>query len=105
MANQNRLISATVGTSAITYAYDHQSRLISATTGGTTVRYLYDGWNRIAEYNGTTQIAAYLWGLDLSGSPQGAGGVGGLLAISSIASGSVSDTFYPAYDGNGNVSE
>ncbi|MCH7229097.1 RHS repeat-associated core domain-containing protein [Haloferula sp. A504] len=102
---ENRLISATVGTTTTTYTYDHLSRLTSVTTGGTTVRYLYDGWNRIAEYNGTTQIAAYLWGLDLSGTPQGAGGVGGLLAISAIASGSIADTFYPAYDGNGNVSE
>jgi len=40
-----------------------------------------------------------------SNTPQGAGGVGGLLSISAIASGSISDTFYPAYDGNGNVSE
>jgi len=102
---ENRLISATVGATTITYTYDHLSRLTSATTGSTTVRYLYDGWNRIAEYNGSTQIAAYLWGLDLSNTPQGAGGVGGLLSISAIASGSISDTFYPAYDGNGNVSE
>jgi len=40
---ENRLISATVGATTITYTYDHLSRLTSATTGSTTVRYLYDG--------------------------------------------------------------
>jgi len=40
-------------------------------------------------------------GNDLSGSPQGAGGVGGLLAASDAASGR---SWCYAYDGNGNVS-
>jgi RHS repeat-associated protein len=38
--------------------------------------------------------------MDLSGSMQGAGGVGGLLAVTEGAT-----THYPVYDGNGNVSE
>lgn len=38
--------------------------------------------------------------MDLSGSMQGAGGVGGLLAVTEG-----SETYYPTYDGNGNVSE
>jgi RHS repeat-associated protein len=41
------------------------------------------------------------WGLDLSGSLQGAGGVGGLLADGDALGG----LWYPTYDGNGNVSE
>jgi RHS repeat-associated protein len=42
-----------------------------------------------------------MWGTDLSGSPQGAGGVGGLLEVSYY--GSTTTNCFPAYDGNGNV--
>jgi RHS repeat-associated protein len=38
--------------------------------------------------------------MDLSGTMQGAGGVGGLLAVTDSTG-----TYYPTYDGNGNVSE
>ena len=41
-----------------------------------------------------------LWGLDLDGTLQGAGGVGGLLAV--VRDG---DTYIPTYDANGNISE
>ena len=47
---------------------------------------------------------SYSWGMDLSGSMQGAGGVGGLLAVTDHGSQSA-DHFFPTYDGNGNVSE
>jgi RHS repeat-associated protein len=40
-----------------------------------------------------------MWGLDLTGTEQGAGGVGGLLLFNDSADGSS----FPAYDGNGNV--
>ena len=100
------------------YAYDAQSRLISRSVGvspTTTTAYIHDGWNRIAEYTVTpgnpnatppTEPVAslsksYLWGLDLSATLQGAGGVGGLLSVNTIG-GSV---HYPAYDGNGNITE
>jgi RHS repeat-associated protein len=53
----------------------------------------------IHKYTGTT-LTTRTWGLDLSGSLQGAGGVGGLLAEKQGA-----NTYYPTYDGNGNVSE
>jgi RHS repeat-associated protein len=63
----------------------------------------YDGWNRIAEYTYAdseyTLAHTYLWGLDLSETPQGAGGVGGLLCIDS----GNDVRYYPAYDLNGNV--
>ena len=110
---ENRLVATQVGTSGplVRYLYDVQSRRIakSVTTGGSagpTTLYLYDNWNRIAEYTGTTPTLAktYLWGLDLSGSTQGAGGVGGLLAVSEISNSPISN-FYPTFDGNGNVSE
>ena len=44
------------------------------------------------------------WGMDLSSSMQGAGGVGGLLAVTDHGSESTAH-FFPTYDGNGNVSE
>jgi len=46
-------------------------------------------------------LHSYVWGTDLSGSSQGAGGVGGLLSITTHNSSSI--TYYPAFDANGNV--
>jgi RHS repeat-associated protein len=49
-------------------------------------------------------LSSFLWGLDLSGSPQGAGGVGGLLAVSDQSTiNSQPSTHFVSYDGNGNV--
>jgi RHS repeat-associated protein len=69
-------------------------------------KFVYDGWNLLAEFDALnapsvpTLTRSYAWGSDLSGTPRGAGGVGGLLFISDMSSG----IFYsPAYDGNGNV--
>jgi RHS repeat-associated protein len=62
-------------------------------------KYVYNGWNLIATYDGNNALQkSYLWGIDLRGSLQGAGGVGGLLAENSN-----STSYYPVYDGNGNV--
>lgn len=76
-------------------------------TGFTAVasqaRYVYDGWNLIAEYNATSALAltrTLVWGLDWSGTLQGAGGVGGLRLVRDYGTG---DTYLPVYDGNGNV--
>ena len=45
-------------------------------------KFLYDGWNLIAELNmDNTKVLTFVWGTDLSGSLQGAGGVGGLLKV------------------------
>jgi len=73
-----------------------------------STRWLWDGWNPVAEYTATsatsttlTLHATYVWGLDLSGSLQGAGGVGGLLAAK-VCSPS-SSLYYPSFDGNGNI--
>ncbi|HNQ90555.1 MAG TPA: RHS repeat-associated core domain-containing protein, partial [Verrucomicrobiota bacterium] len=65
--------------------------------------FLYDGWNVVAELNATNNamIRSYTWGTDLSGSVQGAGGVGGLLHVGYHV-GTVTNGFV-AYDGNGNV--
>jgi RHS repeat-associated protein len=105
-----------------TYVYDHLGRRIRKTTtaaasqGASDIAYLYEGWNVVAEYAiasgpGVSLAQAYTWGLDLSGSGQGAGGVGGLLCIhrgpGTDGSGERTWTaaFYPTYDGNGNISE
>ena len=53
----------------------------------------------IAPATGPVETAEAVWGTDLSGSAQGAGGVGGLLLRESSATGAS----YYHYDGNGNV--
>ncbi len=107
-----------------TYTYDYLGRRIRKTTtssalqGVADIAYVYDGFNVVAEYTLTTEgssvseglLQAYTWGLDLSGSMQGAGGVGGLLCIHrspGIDNGNRTwgATFYPTFDGNGNISE
>jgi RHS repeat-associated protein len=92
------------------FSYDGQSRRIGKKVSnwdGTTwvvssnVVFLYDGWNLIAEMdalNSNAVVRTYVWGLDLSGSMQGAGGVGGLLSVTNSGA-----TYAPAFDGNGNV--
>jgi RHS repeat-associated protein len=96
----------------LNFAYDAQGRRIRkqvfawtgsawATTPASDLRFLYDGWNLLAEYNALASnavVRTHVWGLDLSGSEQGAGGVGGLLWT---ISGSAAHA--PGYDANGNV--
>ena len=93
----------------IYYSYDAQSRRISKQIDSAPVTsYVYDGWNMIADYfnlNSSFTIRnSYTWGMDLSGSMQGAGGVGGLLQVTDHET-LTTDHYYPTYDGNGNVSE
>jgi RHS repeat-associated protein len=66
-------------------------------------RFIYDGWNVMAEFDttsGYTMKRRFIWGVDLSGSLQDAGGVGGLLWFRDEE---VGVAMMPAYDGNGNV--
>lgn len=124
---ENRLESAESSTARYEYGYDFMSRRIerrsyTGTTGNWTLsetrRFLYDGWHLIAEYtiktvDGDTRpalVATHLWGLDLSQTVGGAGGVGGLLrtrGYSIAADGTLvpGTRYYPTYDANGNVSE
>ncbi len=86
--------------------FDSGSRKIATTANGITTLYLYDAWNCIAEYRrvdlqSTSLSKTRLWGTDLSGSQQGAGGVGGLLSETHISN-PQSPIYYPTYDGNGN---
>jgi len=93
----------------ITFQYDWMGRRIRKTVvdldTGQTVSdtvFLYDGWNLIAEVDAQTGelLRIYVWGLDLSGTMQGAGGIGGLLWITRLAS---PVSCFVIYDGNGNV--
>ena len=107
---ENRLISVTKADGTqVTNVYDGLSRRVRKTSkkGATVLSdtgFVYDGWNVIAEYNlasGSPALTAVnTWGLDLSNSRQGAGGVGGLLARTT---GGATRSY--TFDGNGNVSE
>jgi RHS repeat-associated protein len=104
----------------LVFEYDAQSRRIRKTVstyaaGGwaeqTDAVILYDGWNVMAELDanaGKVRLRTYVWGIDLSGSLQGAGGVGGLLWVSNYQTAYQEETLptgvhFVAYDGNGNV--
>ena len=115
--------SMTNGALRVLNAYDHRNRRIRkivqrlhstsapppAPPTGTdewltleTHTFVWDGNDIVLEKvdfaDGTTRTFEYFWGLDKSGTEQGAGGVGGLLAVS------VDGVFYiPCYDHNGNI--
>ena len=69
-------------------------------------RFVYDCWNLIHETvdNQTVTTNIYIWGLDLSGTLQEAGGVGGLLS-QTVISDSPAKSYFPLADANGNVTE
>ena len=95
----------------VEFKYDYARRRVEKKvlddwtgTSGTTIanlKYVYDGHNLIAELDASTTnktvLSTYVWGLDLSGTMWGAGGVGGLLMVKDGTK-----TYFPAYDGNGN---
>ena len=91
------------------FAYDERGRRIGKKVYGWAAdrwslsldqRFVYDGWNLVTIIDASANpMQSFVWGLDLSGSEQGAGGVGGLIAASpreNIAQ-------FAAYDGNGIV--
>ena len=62
-------------------SYDHQGRRVRLVTQAAAHTFLYDGWNvvlELVEHGGVTDRIEYYWGKDISGTLQGAGGVGGL---------------------------
>ena len=108
---ENRLVEVRSNDVAIVQnAYDYLGRRVRKTcpAGGevVTTAFTYDGWNLIREETGTNRFS-YFWGLDLSGSLQGAGGVGGLVAQTKhVVSGSsinLNSAFWFTADANGNV--
>jgi RHS repeat-associated protein len=113
---ENRLVFMNPSTTAgpretITMEYDWKGRRIKKRTFlalpppsmdlTIEIKFLYDGWNPLAELVGNSVLRTYMWGLDLSGSPQGAGGAGGLLEV--VYHGSQTTNCLAAFDGNGNV--
>ena len=105
---ENRLIGASNTNMVAGYTYDYMSRRSRKVVNGTTTNiFVYDGWNLISEICNTESESItnrYVWGLDLSGTIQGAGGIGGLLAVTRSTSSNTA-TYYPCYDANGNISD
>jgi RHS repeat-associated protein len=117
---ENRLVSMTATQAAQTAGFPAQSRSfqydylnrrvqkqLQTTVSGTTTtnytrRYLYDGDNLVAEVDASTGgiLRSYTWGLDLAGSLSASGGVGALLQITDHLT---STSYFPTYDGNGNI--
>lgn len=120
---ENRLVemSSTLPTTGgftrhkLEFAYDYigrrvEKKVTNLATSNVTQhrRYLYTGWDLVAEFSWNTSTStfdlnrSYTWGLDVAGTLGGAGGVGALVQLSVHNGSSVTD-YYPAYDGNGNV--
>ncbi|MBM4165052.1 MAG: hypothetical protein FJ222_11525 [Lentisphaerae bacterium] len=111
---ENRLIQASNALHLVTYAYDYQGRMVTkqfSRRGAEaqsweiekTNSLIWDGFNIVQSLTHTqthTLTNSFIWGLDLSGSLHGAGGVGGLLA--EIQDGA---PYFAAFDANGNVTE
>ena len=115
--------SMTNGALRVLNAYDHRKRRIRKTVQRLSISiaqppalpveirewltvethtFVWDGNNIVLEKvkfaDGTSRTFENFWGLDKSGTEQGAGGVGGLLAVS------MDGVFYiPCYDHNGNI--
>jgi RHS repeat-associated protein len=120
---ENRLVEVSDSTHDSIYTYDGLGRRVEAKvsiSGALTsdTLYVYDGRRVVEEWavplstlgsglSTPTLLRSYTRGLDLSGSLEGAGGIGGLLALSQpVVSSSNPSTFTAAnyfYDGNGNV--
>lgn len=117
---ENRLVAmetrtdlpAAVPRLRLEFVYDAQSRRVRKTVSAwqtdhwsltTDHVFLYDGWLLLAELNAAdgSAIRTYTWGLDFSGTLQGAGGIGGVLCVN--VGGAAPAASLPCYDGNGNV--
>jgi|GEM_PF-1881761 len=132
-------VDAKDGSLRLDYVYDYQSRRtvrVETKQPGTkneeqrTSYYLYDDWNVVADLSVVTghglgvtgeeadSVRYYTWGRDLSGSLQGAGGVGALLAITKVNPAAdkpggaqlqtlnlTLETRFPTYDANGNIGQ
>ena len=100
-ANRLKSVSSN-GAMLVTNFYDAKSRRVKKVTPEAAHTFFCDGWNlieeRVALANGTTSTIRYYWGKDLSGTLQGAGGVGGLLYLTIDGV-----PYIPCYDNNGNI--
>jgi len=107
--------SPVAGSETWSRGYGAEDRRHRAEQGGVGRTFAYGVWNSVA---GLTQVSGFpfqvfpsvVWGLDLSGSLHGAGGVGGLLMWLQPQSVGWSGDLelrphWYTYDGNGNVSD
>jgi RHS repeat-associated protein len=116
---ENRLAAYTrAGVQRVEFVYDYRNRRVRKTilnwvsgqwVAAADTKFVWSGWRMLMELDGTASDAVlrkYTWGLDLAGqngvvnSLEGAGGIGGLLAVQTI---SASYAYF--YDGNGNATE
>ncbi|MBC2735424.1 MAG: RHS repeat protein [Desulfobacteraceae bacterium] len=114
---ENRLVAvdpkvAVTGAKRLEFAYDYLGRRIRKKAFqyakkvfklSSEACFVYDGRNMVKEINAENQATvsrSYVWGLDLSQSREGAGGVGGLLATSD---GLLTHSY--VFDANGNVGQ
>ena len=97
---ENRLIAASNATTIVNFKYDYMGRRFEKSVdGGETTTFVYNDWAMIHETS-STATNNYVYGLDLSGSMQGAGTIGGILSAS------LNDmTAFYCYDANGNVTD
>jgi RHS repeat-associated protein len=139
---ENRLVAVTpgglmpVGTHKVTFAYDYRNRRVRkqeydwdleqeewVEAPAEERRYLWDGWRMVLELSNPQQtgfqvVRKYTWGLDLAGlngqvnSLEGAGTIGGLLAVAQTSRPEVftepviaAGNYIFFYDGNGNVGQ
>jgi RHS repeat-associated protein len=110
----NELIAASNGAGdSAAYQYDALGRRTKRTetiaSVSTTTWFFTNGWNVELEYEGGTGVSPVLkkrlsWGLDLSNSLQGAGGVGGLVMSEELPSGGGAPVpSFPTYDAYGDI--
>ncbi|MEI7731574.1 MAG: RHS repeat-associated core domain-containing protein [Verrucomicrobiota bacterium] len=118
---ENRLLSVTsLGDAptdswrAVSHSYDYRSRRIgkisyrwdldsSQWTQSVSLQFVYNGWNLIAERDDQGNLLkSHVWGNDVSGTMQGAGGVGGLVATI-FHTGPYVGTYLADYDGSWNI--
>ncbi len=122
---ENRLIKVTpinptTNNHQLIFSYDYMGRRTSKDvyewdssqsqwSNAKSLSFVYDGWNLISGIcsptSGSSSTNCFIWGLDLSQSLQGAGGVGGLLAVVEGRESSPSEPYFPAFDANGNVTD
>jgi len=96
---ENRLVFASNATTVVSNSYDYMSRRVAKVVNGQAIAFAYQGWAMFEETT-SSSTNSYVYGLDLSGTSQGAGTIGGILA----ANFNGVSAFY-AYDANGNVTD
>jgi RHS repeat-associated protein len=109
----SRLVSVSSNNTVVaTFAYDTQGRRVKKVAADETHRYFYDGqllvYEHITRPDNTVSEIDYVWGNDISGTRDGACGIGGLLYLK--RNGVVYIPFFDAYgnvlgytDAHGNV--